>query len=78
MSTIHAATVCRVLQAADLKPHRVRAWKTTVWDEEAVARAVKFCGITSASSRCGSAAKGSWLWTKSPICKSSNGPRLPS
>ena len=41
VSTIHAATVCRVLQAADLKPHRVRAWKTTVWDEEAVARAVK-------------------------------------
>ena len=41
VSTIHAATVCRVLQAADLKPHRVRAWKTTVWDEEAVARAMK-------------------------------------
>jgi hypothetical protein len=40
VSTIHAATVCRVLQATDLKPHRVRAWKTTVWDEEAVARAV--------------------------------------
>ena len=39
--TTHAATVCRMLQAADLKPHRARAWKTTVWDEEAVARAVK-------------------------------------
>jgi len=38
---IHAATVCRLLQEADLKPHRWRYWKTTVWDEEAVARAVR-------------------------------------
>lgn len=38
---IGAATVWRLLQEADLKPHRWRSWKTTVWDEEAVARAVK-------------------------------------
>jgi hypothetical protein len=39
--TIHAATICRLLQAADLQPHLWRSWKTTVWDDEAVARATK-------------------------------------
>jgi hypothetical protein len=38
---IHAATVCRLLRAADLQPHLWRTWKTTVWDDEAVARAIK-------------------------------------
>jgi hypothetical protein len=27
--------------AADLQPHLWRSWKTTVWDDEAVARATK-------------------------------------
>lgn len=38
---VHAATICRLLQAADLQPHLWRTWKTTVWDDEAVARAIK-------------------------------------
>jgi DDE superfamily endonuclease len=38
---IHAATVGRLLQAAELQPHLWRTWKTTVWDDEAVARAIK-------------------------------------
>ena len=38
---IHAATVGRLLQAADLQPHLWRSWKTTVWNDEAVARATK-------------------------------------
>ena len=38
---IHAATVGRWLRAADLQPHLWRTWKTTVWDDEAVARAIK-------------------------------------
>jgi hypothetical protein len=38
---IHAATVGRLLRAADLRPHLWRTWKTTVWDDEAVARAIK-------------------------------------
>ena len=38
---IHSATICRLLRAADLQPHLWRSWKTTVWDDEAVARATK-------------------------------------
>lgn len=38
---IHHTTVGDVLREADLQPHRFRYWKTTVWDDEAVARALK-------------------------------------
>ena len=38
---IQHRTVGTILQEADLQPHRFRYWKTTVWDEEAVARALK-------------------------------------
>lgn len=34
-------TVGAILREADLQPHRFRYWKTTVWDDEAVARALK-------------------------------------
>jgi transposase len=30
-----------VLRQADLQPHRSRTWKTTIWDEEAVARTLR-------------------------------------
>lgn len=38
---IHQTTVGDILRAADLQPQRFRTWKTTVWDDEAVARALK-------------------------------------
>lgn len=41
VAEIHPATVNRLLNAAHLQPHRCRSWKTTVWDDEAIARATK-------------------------------------
>ena len=41
VETIHQTTVGDILREADLQPHRTRFWKTAVWDDEAVARAMK-------------------------------------
>jgi hypothetical protein len=41
VDSIHQTTVRNILRAADLQPHRSRLWKTTVWDDEAVERALK-------------------------------------
>jgi hypothetical protein len=41
VDSIHQTTVGDILREADLQPHRFRHWKTTVWDDEAVARALK-------------------------------------
>jgi hypothetical protein len=41
VESIHQTTVGRILHEADLQPHRFRYWKTTIWDDEAVARALK-------------------------------------
>lgn len=41
VESIHQTTVRNILREADLQPHRFRYWKTTIWDEEAVARALK-------------------------------------
>lgn len=38
---IYYTTVGDILREADLKPHRSRSWKTTVWDDEAVAPTLK-------------------------------------
>lgn len=38
---IHHTTVGDILRAADLQPHGFRWWKTTIWDDEAVERALK-------------------------------------
>lgn len=38
---IHQTTIRNILREADLQPHRFRYWKTTIWDDEAVARALK-------------------------------------
>ena len=38
---IHHTTIGEILRAADVQPHRSRSWKTTVWDEEAVARTLR-------------------------------------
>jgi hypothetical protein len=37
----HHTTVGDILRKAALHPHRFGYWKTTVWDDEAVARALK-------------------------------------
>ena len=41
VESIHPTTVGDILREADLQPHRSRAWKTTVWDDEAIERALK-------------------------------------
>lgn len=41
VAAIHHSTVGSILDEADLHPHRFRFWKTTLWDDEAVARALK-------------------------------------
>ena len=38
---IHQTTVRDILSEAGLRPQRFRFWKTTVWDDEAVERALK-------------------------------------
>jgi hypothetical protein len=35
------STIHDILRAADLQVHRYRYWKTTIWDERAIARAIK-------------------------------------
>lgn len=41
VETISHATVGNILREADLHPHLFRSWKTTIWDDEAVERALK-------------------------------------
>ena len=41
VESIHPTTVGDILREANLQPHRSRSWKTTVWDDEAVERALK-------------------------------------
>ncbi|MBI4318802.1 MAG: IS630 family transposase [Chloroflexi bacterium] len=41
IDTIHYRTVARILAAATLQPHRWRYWKTTVWNESAIQRAIR-------------------------------------
>ena len=41
VDSIHQTTVGDILREADLQPHRFRYWKTTIWDDEAVERALK-------------------------------------
>ena len=40
VDSVHQTTVRDILREADLQPHRSRFWKTTVWDDEAVAGAL--------------------------------------
>lgn len=41
VESIHQTTVRDILGEAHLQPHRFCYWKTTVWDDEAVERALK-------------------------------------
>ena len=41
VDAIHPTTIGAILHQADVQPHLWRTWKTTIWDEEAVARALR-------------------------------------
>jgi hypothetical protein len=41
VDSIHHTTVGDILRKADLHPHLWRWWRTTIWDDEAVGRALK-------------------------------------
>lgn len=55
---IHPATISRILQEADLHPHQWRYWKTTVWDEVAIARALKILWYYQ---------RMEWLWQQGEV-----------
>ena len=41
VADIHHTTIGQLMREADLQLHRSRTWKTTIWDEEAVARTLR-------------------------------------
>lgn len=41
VTSIDHSTINDILRAAGLHPHRFRYWRSTVWDEEAIARTIK-------------------------------------
>ena len=41
VKAIDYTTVGQILRTANLRPHQSRCWKTTIWDDEAVERALK-------------------------------------
>ncbi|MCL5994836.1 MAG: IS630 family transposase [Chloroflexi bacterium] len=58
VDSIHQTTVGDILHEADLQLHRFRYWKTTVWDDEAVARALKILWYYE---------RIDWLWQRGEI-----------
>ncbi|MCC6192570.1 MAG: IS630 family transposase [Anaerolineales bacterium] len=55
---IHPDTISRVLREAEIQPHRFRYWKTTVWDETAVERALKILWVYE---------RIAWLWQRGEV-----------
>jgi hypothetical protein len=51
-------TISRLLRAAHLAPHLWRSWKTTIWDAEAVARALKILWVYE---------RPAWLWQQGVV-----------
>lgn len=41
VKSISYTTIGQILRTADLRPHQSHSWKTTIWDDEAVERALK-------------------------------------
>ena len=72
VDSIHQTTVGDILHEADLQLHRFRYWKTTVRDDEAVARALKILWYYERIDGCGDAARCSSVRTSSLISKSWN------
>lgn len=58
VSTIHSTTISTVLREADVQPHRFRSWKTTLWDDEAVERALKILWVYE---------RIAWLWQRGEV-----------
>jgi transposase len=58
VESIHQTTVGDILYEADLQPHRFRYWKTTIWDDEAVERALKILWYYERSD---------WLWQRGEV-----------
>ncbi len=55
---IHPTTISMILREADVQPHRFRYWKTTIWDDEAIARALKILWLYE---------RIDWLWQRGEI-----------
>lgn len=54
----HFTTVADIGRTADLHPHRVRSWKTTVWDEAAIQQAAQLLWCSE---------RVDWLWAHGQI-----------
>ncbi len=55
---IHPTTISTILREADVQPHRSRYWKTTVWDDEAIERALKILWVYE---------RIAWLWQRGEV-----------
>jgi len=55
---IHATTISTFLRAARLQPHRWRYWKTTVWDDGAIERALQILWLYE---------RIEWLWQRGEV-----------
>ena len=55
---IHPTTISTVLRQAEVQPHRFRYWKTTIWDDEAVERALKILWVYE---------RIAWLWQRGEV-----------
>ncbi|MGH9600812.1 MAG: transposase [Terriglobales bacterium] len=58
VAAIHPTTLSTVLRQAEVQPHRFRYWKTTVWDDEAIARALKILWVYE---------RIEWLWQRGEV-----------
>ena len=58
VTAIHPTTISTFLRAAEVQPHRFRYWKTTIWDDEAVARALKILWVYE---------RIAWLWQRGEV-----------
>jgi hypothetical protein len=58
VTAIHPTTISTVLRDAAIQPHRFRYWKTTLWDDEAVERALKILWVYERSA---------WLWQRGEV-----------
>jgi hypothetical protein len=58
VTAIHPDTISTILREADVQPHRFRYWKTTLWDEQAVERALKILWVYERSA---------WLWQRGEV-----------
>ncbi len=58
VTAIHPDTINNVLREAEVQTHRFRYWKTTIWDEEAVQRALKILWVYE---------RIEWLWQRGEV-----------